>query len=558
MSEPARETSSSEGAPPTGEAGVLAFGWPEILGPPAREALQQALLAYVTPRRWFRAKNRRAREARVVDLVPLAGEHDVLALVDIAFDAGDPERYLVPLATVVGDAADEVAERTPHAVIARLAPEDGRGARVQASAGANGPAALVDGLATGTAAEALRVLVEKSATSRGQAGALIGRARPAWAEFAAGVPRARVAPLEQTNSTVSFGETMLLKVYRQLTPGVNPELEMGTFLDAHAGAASRPTPPVLGALSYQASDGTTYGVGIMHAFVASEGDAWSAVERELHDVLGKAEAGQQAASDADLGRFITRAVTLGRRTAEIHLALASAAADDEAFGPEPLTESDRRAAVGRCQAMLDEHLRALHAQVGSLSAEARAAAALLADPEGPARRALAGVFTRFVDEDPGVVKTRIHGDLHLGQVLARGDDFTIIDFEGEPARPLAERRAKSSPLRDVMGMVRSFSYAPEAALRAGGAAPERRGRLVPFMRRWQAQAVEEYRCGYLGAAGAAPFLPRAQRHLETMLDFYALERVIYEVGYELNNRTDWVDIPLAGLLALAEAQEERT
>ena len=550
MSDEARR--ADERAPGAGIP-VLPFGWPAVLQPPARPALERALLAHVTPRRWFRAKNRRARSARVADLVPLPGARDVLALVDIAFDRGADERYLVPLAFL--SAAD--AERAAgHALIARLG---------EGPAGA----ALVDGLASGSAAEAFRALVETSGVAPGQAGELVGRAQPALA--GAGQGPARVAPLEQTNSTVSFGERILLKLYRQLTPGINPELEMGTFLDGHGPPDAlgrqgvRPTPPVLGALSYQARDGAAYGVGIMHAFVPSEGDAWSVVQRELRGVLARPQA---AVADAALGRFIGRAATLGRRTAEVHLALASATADDEAFRPEPLTEEDRRLAAGRAQEMLDQQLAALQARLDALSTDARAAAERLLARDGFARRAIDEVFDRFVAEEPGVVKTRIHGDLHLGQVLARGDDFAIIDFEGEPARPLVERRAKSSPLRDVMGMVRSFSYAPEAVLRAGdlGAEsdPERRERLVPLGLRWQARATEEFLGGYLnrvrGATGVTPdlaILPRQPGHLRLMLDFYALERVIYEVGYELNNRTDWVDIPLFGLLALVDERQPR-
>ena len=542
MNQQTREVPSRD-TPPAGVP-ALPAAWPAVLQPAARAALEQALLVYVTPRRWFRAKNRRARAARVVDLVPLSESaphpRDVLALLDVSFDSGAPERYLVPLAAV--DAGE--AARAPHALIARLAP--GPGAEV----------ALVDGLATGSAAEAFLCLIGSEGTKGGEAGALVGRAEPALAEDAAWVRPGppRVALLEQTNSTVSFGERLLLKIYRQLTPGINPELEMGIFLDAHAAEDTQPTPPVLGALSYQARDGTTYGLGIMHAFVHSEGDAWSAVERELREGLGRCQGAPPDAEGPDsmLGRFAARAGTLGRRTAEIHLALASASSREEAFRPEPLTAEDRRSASGRAAAMLEQHLAALCARQSSLSPDARAAAAKLGDRDGAVRRAIARTLARFADEDPGVVKTRIHGDLHLGQVLARGDDFTIIDFEGEPARPLAERRAKSSPLRDVMGMVRSFSYAPEAVLRAAPADPARRARLLPAARRWQAQATGEYLRGYLAAAGPAPFLPRDRGHLRLMLDFYALERVIYEVGYELNNRTDWVDIPLAGMLALVE------
>ena len=553
MSEQASRTSTAEKKPAVPQVPVLAFGWPSVLEDGAREALQAALLAYVTPRRWFRAKNRGARSARVLDLVPLPGTQDVLAVLEIGFDSGAPERYLVPLAVVEGIEGQEVARRASHALIAWLAADGGPGAQPAGAA----RAALVDGLATGSAAGAFRSLVQKSDISPGQAGELIGLAHPPLAELGdGGAESPKVAPLEQTNSTVSFGERMLLKIYRQLTPGINPELEMGTFLDSHAAAASRPTPPVLGALSYQTRDGTKYGVGIMHAFVPSDGDAWSAVQRELQEVLGGA-AGSAPTDQQDLGRFIGRAATLGRRTAEIHLALARATPDDDAFRCEPLTEADRRAAAERARAMLDEQLAALQARVGSLSADARGAAERLADPQGPGRRAFADVCASCVAEETGVAKTRILGDLHLGQVLARGDDFTIIDFEGEPARPLAERRAKASPLRDVMGMVRSFSYAPEAVLRAGGAEPDRRKRLLPLARRWQDRATEEYRRGYLSTAAGAPFLPKDPRHLKLMLDFYALERVIYEIGYELNNRTAWVDIPLAGLLALVQQEGPR-
>ena len=547
MSQQQDEVARFEDAPARA-APSLPAGWPAVLQPPARAALEQALLAYVTPRRWFRAKNRRARAARIVDLIPLSERasraRDVLALLDVSFDSGAPERYLVPLAALAAGEADRLAARAPHALIARLAAHAGE------------EVALVDGLATGSAAEAFLQLVGSGATRNGEAGTLVGRAEPALAEDAAWVrpEPARVAPLEQTNSTVSFGERLLLKIYRQLTPGINPELEMGTFLDAHAAEETQPTPAVLGSLAYRGRDGAAYGVGIMHAFVHSDGDAWSAVERELREGLARCEGAppDAAGPGSALGRFAARAGTLGRRTAEIHLALASASPDDEAVRPEPLTKEDRRVASRRATAMLEQHLAALRIRQNSLSADAQAATARLAERDGTVRRAIAGTLARFVEVEPGVMKTRIHGDLHLGQVLARGDDFTIIDFEGEPARPLAERRAKSSPLRDVMGMVRSFSYAPEAVLRAAPADPARRARLLPAARRWQSQVTDEYLRGYLAAARAAPFLPRDRGHLRLMLDFYALERVIYEVGYELNNRTDWVDIPLAGLLALAK------
>jgi maltose alpha-D-glucosyltransferase/alpha-amylase len=144
----------------------------------------------------------------------------------------------------------------------------------------------------------------------------------------------------------------------------------------------------------------------------------------------------------------------------------------------------------------------------------------------------------------------VHGDLHLGQVLTRSDDFVIIDFEGEPARSLAERRAKSSPLRDVVGMMRSFDYAPAAAVRADGSVPADLARFAPWAARWKSEVSGAFERAYFEATMGAPFVPADAAHLRLMLDFYVLERVIYEIGYESDNRPDWVDIPLGGLEAV--------
>jgi maltose alpha-D-glucosyltransferase/alpha-amylase len=150
------------------------------------------------------------------------------------------------------------------------------------------------------------------------------------------------------------------------------------------------------------------------------------------------------------------------------------------------------------------------------------------------------------------VKTRIHGDLHLGQVLSRGDDFVIIDFEGEPTRPLDERRAKSSPLRDVTAMARSFDYAAEAVLRDVVApAPERRRVLEPWALLWTREVTAAYLQAYLATVKTASFLPKRAEDLELLLTFHELEKMIYELAYELNNRPDWVEIPLRGLARLA-------
>jgi maltose alpha-D-glucosyltransferase/alpha-amylase len=272
---------------------------------------------------------------------------------------------------------------------------------------------------------------------------------------------------------------------------------------------------------------------------------------------------------------VAGAQKLGRRTGELHLALLDTAteggAGDPAFVPAPLTADDRAAAVARVEAMLAATLQLLSRSMQRLPAQLQQAATRLADPSGNEQRRIVALLSRFREQPMAVLKTRIHGDLHLGQVLCRGDDFVIIDFEGEPGRPLAERRAKASPLRDVVGMLRSYDYAPEAVLRERAAAQpggkEGGPALAAFTATWKGEVTTAFRRGYLATVGEAAFLPTARpapgatgaavdaQQLALMLRFYALERVIYEIDYEVNNRPDWVDIPLRGLFALLAEED---
>ncbi len=514
--------------------------WGAVLEGAGREALAARLLAYARQRRWFRGKSRPIRAARVADAIPLDADTidaaaNVLVVVEVSYADGAPDLYVVPLTWAAPEALRALRERQPHALV-------------------GGDDGLVDGLATGTAAAALFELAHAGATRRGEHGALsaegsemFARVVPAAGASALGL---RVAGVEQTNSTVMFGDRAILKVYRQPSAGPNPELEMGRFLDR---ACDPPcVPRVLGALTYCPDGGPARSLGIVHELIANRGDAWALAEREL----GRFFARPGGAPPDDAGPFVGHAALLGRRTGELHLALAGRArpvADaGPDFAPEPLTDADRRALADRTEAMLADTLAAL----GRSGRPSPLAQRLLA-PAG--RRAVTRVLADFRDGPLETVKIRTHGDLHLGQVLAVArdgnaapddsavDDFVIIDFEGEPARPLHERRAKGSPLRDVMGMVRSFDYAPEAALRAGGPASGH----GDWARLWTQQVTRSYLDAYLETVAGAPFIPRDRAQLARLLAYYQLEKVVYEVGYELNNRPDWLDIPLRGLLALA-------
>ncbi len=477
-----------------------------VLPMKARDELAARLIDDARQRRWFRGKSRTVTGARIADRLPLDEVGNVLVVLDVQYAEGDPDLYVVPLDRQDGELAIE------------------------------------------TAAVALFETARQGVRRRGEHGALSGQSFEAFAQLApegaAGLT-VRVAGVEQTNSTVIFGDRALLKIYRQLSAGPNPELELGRYLDR---ACDPPcVPRVLGALTYQPQDGPARSLGIVHELIANRGDAWSLAQRELARFFA-------GPPSQDAGRFATLAAVLGRRTGELHLALAGRAREvpdsGPDFAPEPLTDSDRRALANRTEAMLNDVLAAL-ARSGKRSPSIDRL--LAAD----GRAAISRALSEFRDQPLEAVKTRTHGDLHLGQVLAVAragqapddaaiDDFVIIDFEGEPARPLSERRAKGSPLRDVMGMVRSFDYAPEAALREAGAA-DRAGRG----RQWTRQVTTAYLGAYFDRVGDAPFIPRDRAQRTRLLTYYELEKVVYEVGYELNNRPDWLDIPLRGLLAAA-------
>jgi maltose alpha-D-glucosyltransferase/alpha-amylase len=235
---------------------------------------------------------------------------------------------------------------------------------------------------------------------------------------------------------------------------------------------------------------------------------------------------------------------LGTRTAELHRVLASS--DDPLFAPEPYDIMHQQSIYGSAVAHAARTFDLLRARRGKLPAELVPLADDALAREAQLDRALAQVTHRRID----VVRTRLHGDYHLGQVLWTGDDFVIIDFEGEPGRPLSQRRFKRAALRDVAGMIRSLHYASAAALRNGKHRPEDRAILAPWSRAWSEWMSAAFLAGYLEVVQGSRVIPSKEPDLQLLLDFFLLEKCVYEIGYELDNRPDWVEIPLRGLLAL--------
>jgi maltose alpha-D-glucosyltransferase/alpha-amylase len=379
---------------------------------------------------------------------------------------------------------------------------------------------------------------------------------------------------EQSNTSVVYGDRLILKIYRRLEEGVNPDVEIGRFLTEQREFAN--TPPVAGALEYRPRGGAPMTLGLLQGYVANQGDAWSMTldtlgryfERVLTEqmspppdaprdsatLLELARAGLPELVCQQLGTYAERARLLGRRTAELHLALADAG-QDSAFAPEPFTPFYQRSLYQSMRGQAARAMELLRKSIARLPEETRADARRVLEREPQ----IAARFRAVIERKIGGLRTRYHGDYHLGQVLFTGKDFVIIDFEGEPARPLSERRLKRSPLRDVAGMLRSFSYAAYTALLelSSGAQirPEDRAAAECWANHWSRWVSVAFLGAYLETAGQAAFLPRDPAELALLLDAFTLDKALYELAYELNNRPDWLCAPVNGILQLVSEQE---
>ncbi len=369
----------------------------------------------------------------------------------------------------------------------------------------------------------------------------------------------RFLTLEQSNSTIVYGSQWLLKLLRKVEPGANVELEVGRFL---AQAVPRPkVPRPVGALEL-ASEGGSRVLAVLSDYVENRGSAWSVTLGALFTFFERVLTGEASSPPVplpnahpaeceepvpdDLARLASPYFTLVRllaeRTAEMHRALGSPTSQP-GFGQEPFTVLHQHSLYQTAHAELARGFKKLREQQRSLPPDA----AELAKRVLGAQSALDEQLRQITRGKVHVTRIRAHGDYHLGQVLFTGDDFVIIDFEGEPGRPVSDRRYKRSPLRDVAGMLRSFAYAAESALRSERVRPEDRVRLAPWAEAFRAWVCVSFVRTYLAAIASEAYCPSTPASARALLEFYELEKALYEVSYELNNRPTWVAVPLAGL-----------
>jgi len=465
-----------------------------------------------------------------------------------------------PLAFAAGERAFELRQNQPQTVVAQL--------EVKGKSGKTS-GILYDALIDPAFCQGLLAAIARGKPVKGAGAELIAQPSKAFRRLR-GDARSTLEPTplkrEQSNTSVVFGDKLILKLFRRVADGTNPDLEIGRFLTD--GAKFAHTPALAGSLELRRGRGEPATLGILQALVANEGDAWryslDHLGRFFDDILTRKRSADSAllspigmvelsgleippAAQELIGPYLASAQLLGRRTGELHVALASDA-KNPAFAPEPFTALYRRSLYQSLRTLADQSLALLHKRSKNLPEEIRPAAERVLGLEND-------IFERFrklVEAKIGALRIRCHGDFHLGQVLFTGKDFIIIDFEGEPARTISERRIKRSPLRDVAGMLRSFSYAAVTGLHSDAIRSEDRLPLKPWAKFWRQWVSVNYLKGYFAASREANFLPNSAADMTLMLETYLLEKAIYELAYELNNRPDWVHVPLEGILSLFE------
>ncbi len=535
--------------------------WENLLKGRSRISFEKKLPLYLKNCRWFGGKARKIEQVTITDdiRISLAATIVHLLFLQVSYIDGTLETYSLPITFAVAGKAAKLKENDPKAVLLDL----------QVSGGEDG--VIFDALWDRDFTIALLSSFSKRRNFKGKTGVLMltktkayRSIRKSWEDN----PEPRVPHIEQSNTSVFYDEKIILKLFRRIQPGINPDLEIGRFLTESTSFSH--SPPVGGALEYAEKNNTPMTVAIIHGFVQNEGDAWQYTLDFLRNYYERAAAKSsevkgvpqtQASLLSSLeeeppdlakelcGIYLEQAKLLGQRTAEFHLALASSSTEST-FVPEPFTSFYRQSQYQSMRSLTIQVLRTLNDRMRKLPDNLRDQAREVLDNE----ELIIEKFKPIRDTSIRAKRIRIHGDYHLGQVLYTGKDFVIMDFEGEPARSISERRNKTSVFRDIAGMLRSIHYASFAAMFNidSSSTPLSMEDMEPWRKLWHRWAGIYFLKQYLTVSAKAPFIPKTFEELEVLLDAYTLEKTMYEIGYELNNRPDWVRIPLRGILEIIE------
>jgi maltose alpha-D-glucosyltransferase/alpha-amylase len=496
----------------------------------ARSVLEHEILpTYLTKRRWFAAKDQKIQYVRLARMVRLPyAEREVLLAEVETTGTGGVAHWQLPLSIWWED-------EPPLALPTQLAlARVRRGSRV---------GLLTDGFAVGAFAHAVMAGFSEGrciATEDGE----IRFETTARAQEVSVDPDVEIHWLsaEQSNSSLIIGSVAMLKIFRRVVGGPHPEAEMGRYLTEHGFAN---TPPLLGEVVRVGSDGTRHTLAVAQGFIRNQGEGWAWtldwLTRGLTNLAGAAEA--EAIDPEQFVDYDAIARLLGQRLGEMHVVLAQPS-ENPAFAPDRADSETARLFAERTERQLVEAFAAIDAQT-DLDATSAAIARDLLDR----KQELIEATHRLARNAEGATLTRIHGDLHLGQTLIANGDVYIIDFEGEPARPVSERRAKTSALRDVAGIIRSLDYATAVVRRQRRVSHALLSEKLSdaFLDTFQQRANAAFTAGYSDVVGSAHGTIS-----DDLLQLFLIERAAYEISYEAANRPGWIDVPLCGLAQLAE------
>lgn len=528
---------------------ITVDSWDELFEQRGLYQLEPILPHFITGRRWFRSKARAIKCIAIEDAIPIREADSCLLVLRIQYADEGRDYYLLPVSAAERGDGDEP-----------LATANGRDGSQRV---------LFDALSNPNFRQAVLSAIIREEKIGGRDGDLVAKRTSAWRDDAgAQTSESFVSRAEQSNTSIIYRDHYILKLFRQIEPGVNPDIEIGTFLTEHG---FEHTPAVLGTLIYRAKGGDAvveYAAGILQEFVANRGDAWKYTLESLSGFFGRALAREPETAPAQhpldlmneplaesarelLGKYADSARLLAKRTAQMHAILAQGDTPD--FAPEPFRQPDAEKLYQEMLGQADITFELLRRKPLSSGDEIGRDVHRLLQSEHRITERFSALRGRHFD----AVRIRHHGDYHLGQVLYTGSDFKIIDFEGEPARPLAARRTKTLAMRDVAGMIRSFQYAAFAALFGQVAGvptgPASARAVESWAACWTAWVSAAFLKAYFDEAGGRAFVPRDPEERKVLFDAFLLQKALYEVAYEVNNRPDWLRIPLRGILTLVSS-----
>jgi maltose alpha-D-glucosyltransferase/alpha-amylase len=567
--------------------------WESVLEGETRRQLEERVLpAYVRSCRWFSAKARTIQKLDIVENMAVSGDSDGshLLILVTRYAEGGHDMFVLPVSYAVTRQAERptevvvvegmrvrldsdwltvkaglIKEQFPQSIIARLHVGEDEGI-------------LYDALYDSRFRDALLTMIARRKRIRTAGGELVSFHGKTLRRFLAGSRgdnenlslSSHVIKAEQSNTSVLYEDKFYFKLFRSLKEGVNPDREIVEFLTERIDFKN--VPPFAGCIEYRRPGFDPVVIGLLQGFVQAQRDGWSftidALSRYFEQVLSRinevseAPAIPESLFDIALtsvpplmlelveGHYLEMVSLLGKRTGEMHLALGSSLEEPD-FAPEPFSMLYQRAVYQSMRGLTRQVMELLKGSISTLPTDVLPFAERIAASEDE----LMARFRALLRKKLSAMKTRIHGDYHLGQVLFTGKDFVIIDFEGEPARSLTERRLKKSPLRDVAGMIRSFHYAAHFSLfKEASRRTEDIPVLAPWANVWYRSVSGVFLASYLETVKGAPFVPEETDDLRIMLGAFMVDKAVYELAYELNNRPEWVIVPLKGLIDLLELE----